>query len=171
MQTQALWDIRRLLRWLRAEDGEPIGVYGLSLGGYTATLLAAIEGDLACAIAGIPATDYVGLTRWVLPAWLLQLAEYAGVTLDRIEQIVRVISPLAFPPQVPWERRFLYAATADRLVPPATVQALWEHWGRPRLDWYEGSHTSFGWETTVRALLADALGRSGLARAPLAQSH
>jgi hypothetical protein len=162
LQTQALWDIRRLLRWLEAEDGQPIGAYGLSLGGYTATLLAALEGDLACAIAGIPATCYVGLTRWVVPAWLLQLAEYAGVTLDRIERIVRVISPLALPPKVPWDRRFLYAATADRLVPPATVHALWEHWGRPRLDWYEGSHTSFGWEATVRGLLSDALARSGL---------
>jgi hypothetical protein len=162
LQAQAIWDIRRFLKWLRAEDGTPIGVYGLSLGGYTATLLAAFEPDLACAIAGIPATDYVGLTRWVLPAWLLRLAEHAGVSLDRVEQLVRVISPLAFAPKVAWDRRFLYAATADRLVPPATVQALWEHWDRPRLDWYEGSHTSFGWETTVRGLLADALARAGM---------
>jgi hypothetical protein len=162
LQSQALWDIRRVVRWLRAAEAVPIGVYGLSLGGYTATLLAALEDDLACAIAGIPATDYVGLTRWVLPTWLLALAEYAGVTLDRIEQIARVISPLALTPRVPWDRRFLYAATADRLVPPATICALWEHWGRPRLDWYEGSHTSFGWETTVRGLLQDALERSGM---------
>jgi len=165
LQTQALWDIRRLIRWLETEDGEPIGAYGLSLGGYTAALLAALEGDLACVIAGIPATCYVGLTRWVVPGWLLQLAEYAGVTLERVERIARVISPLALEPQVPWSRRFLYAATADRLVPPATVRALWDHWGRPRLDWYQGSHTSFGFESTVRDLLTDALGRSGLVRA------
>ena len=171
LQTQGVWDIRRLVRWLRAEDGMPVGVYGLSLGGYTATLLASLEDDLACAIAGIPATDIVGLTRWVLPGWLLQLGEYAGVTLDRVEQIVRVISPLAFGPKVPWDRRFIYAATADRLVPPATVRALWEHWGRPRLDWYDGSHTSFGWESTVRELLGEALGRSGLVERRLPQSH
>ena len=162
LQTQAVWDIRRLIAWLRAEEGMPVGVYGLSLGGYTATLLASLVDDLACAIAGIPASDYVGLTKWVLPTWVLQLAEYAGVSLDRIEQLMRVISPLAFAPRVPWDRRFLYAATGDRLVPPATVRALWEHWDRPRLDWYEGSHTSFGWESTVQGLLQDALARSGL---------
>ncbi len=164
LQTQAVWDIRRLVRWLRAEEQQPVGVYGLSLGGYTATLLASLEDELACVIAGIPATDYVGLTRWVLPTWLLQLAEYAGLALDRVERLVRVISPLAMAPRVPWDRRYLYAATADRLVPPAGVRALWEHWGRPRLDWYDGSHTSFGWETTVQGLLEDALGRSGLIR-------
>ena len=162
LQAQAVWDIRRLVRWLRARNDAPVGVYGLSLGGYTATLLASLEADLACVIAGIPATDYVGLTRWVLPAWLLRLAELAGMTLDRIERIVRVISPLALRPQVPWNRRFLYAATGDRLVPPATVRALWDHWDRPRLDWYEGSHTSFGWERAVGGLLGDALRTSGL---------
>ena len=165
LQAQAVWDIRRLSAWLRAEEGMPIGAYGLSLGGYTATLLAGLEDDLACVIAGIPASDYVGLTRWVLPTWLLQLAAYAGVTLDRIEEIMRVISPLALAPRVPWDRRFLYAATGDRLVPPATVRALWEHWDRPRLDWYEGSHTSFGWESTVQGLLLEALARSGLVTA------
>jgi len=162
LQAQAVWDIRRVVRWLREEERQPIGVYGLSLGGYTATLLASLEHELACAIAGIPATDYVGLTRWVLPGWLLQLAEYAGLALDRVERLVRVISPLVMSPRVPWEHRYLYAATADRLVPPEGVCALWEHWGRPRLDWYDGSHTSFGWEAAVRGLLADALGRSGL---------
>jgi hypothetical protein len=166
LQTQAVWDIRRLLRWLHAEDGQPIGTYGLSLGGYTATLLASLEDELACAIAGIPATDYVGLTRWVLPAWLLWLAEYGGLSLDRVERLARVISPLALAPKVPWDRRFLYAATADRLVPPATVLALWQHWERPRLDWYEGSHVSFGWEATVKGLLRDALTAAGLVDGP-----
>lgn len=164
LQAQAVWDVRRLLAWLRAEDGQPIGTYGLSLGGYTTTLLAALEPDLACLVAGIPATDYVGLTRWNLPTWLLRLAEQAGLTFDRVEHLTRVISPLAMRPRVPWDRRYLYAATADRLVPPAGVHALWEHWGRPRLDWYDGSHTSFGWEATVRDLLTHALTSSGLVR-------
>ena len=141
-----------------------IGVYGLSLGGYTATLLACLEDELACVVAGIPATDYVGLTRGVFPAWLLWLAEYAGLALDRVEQLARVISPFAMTPLVPWERRYLFGARGDRLVSPRSIQTLWEHWGRPRLAWYDGSHVSFGWEGAVRELLELALTQAGLVR-------
>src|SRR5699024_6329820 len=54
-QTQALWDIRRTLAWLRSTHaGGQVGVLGYSLGGYNAALLAAVEPDLTCVIAGIP---------------------------------------------------------------------------------------------------------------------
>ena len=43
-EAQAMWDIRRLLAWVRAQ-GEPlVGVMGLSLGGYNTALLAALGG-------------------------------------------------------------------------------------------------------------------------------
>jgi hypothetical protein len=87
--------------------------------------------------------------------------ECAGVSLDRVERLTRVISPLAF-------TRASRGTAASSTAPPptasfpATIQALWQHWGKPRLDWYEGSHTSFGWESTVRGLLLDALRTSQL---------
>src|ERR1035441_3662442 len=35
--------------------------------------------------------------------------------------------------------RFLYAGIADRLVHPRDqVTRLWEHWGRPEIQWYHG---------------------------------
>lgn len=164
LQTQAVWDVRRLLAWLRVErDAPSIGVYGISLGGFTTALLASMEDDLACVIAGIPATSHTGLAHWHLPAPILRLTEHMGLAWDHLEHVVRVISPLAFAPRVPWDRRFMFAGAADRLVPPHHVHDLWRHWDRPRLEWYDGSHLSFGWEPTVRTLLAEALDRSGLA--------
>ena len=161
-QAQAVWDVRRVLGWLRARGAPAIGVYGLSSGGCTAALVAALEDDLACVIAGMPATCWVSVARRNLPPFLWRFTEWLGVPWDDIEKLVRVISPLAFAPRVPHERRFMFAGTADRLVSPHDVSALWRHWGRPRLAWYDGTHVSFALEATVHALLAEALGASGL---------
>lgn len=162
LQAQAVWDVRRLLAWLRARGAEQIGVYGLSLGGGTTALLAAFEPELACVIAGIPATCFVGLARANLPPFLLRWTEYLGMAWPDIERLCTVVSPLGMAPRVPRERRYLFAATADRLVPLAGVQALWEHWERPRLDWYHGSHVSFLREAGVRRLVHEALDASGV---------
>jgi len=162
MAAQGVWDVRRLVDWLRAEGAPAVGVYGLSLGGHTATLLAALEPDLACVVAGIAPVCYLGLARWNLPWPICAVAERLGFIDARLAGVLRVISPLAMPPRVPRGRRWLYAAMADRLVPRRQTLDLWEHWGRPRIAWYPGTHVSFGWEAEVRALLVEAFAGGGL---------
>ncbi len=165
-QTQAVWDIRRLIAWLRAEGAPRVGVQGVSLGGYTVALLASLEEDLDCVIAGIPAVDFLRLLRSHTPEILLHIARAMGIRFDRIEQLLRVISPLAHRPRVPRPRRYLYAGVADRLAPPDHALDLWHHWDRPRCEWYQGGHVSFLWERKVRDLLQEALTASGLASPP-----
>jgi hypothetical protein len=161
-QAQAVWDVRRLIEWLRAQRTPAVGVYGVSLGGYTAALVASLEAELRCAIAGNPATDFLRLMRSHLPPAILRLAEGLGFPFANLQHVLRVISPLAMPPRVPHERRFLYAGRADRLAPPDHARDLWRHWEQPRLDWYDGSHVSFLWERKVQDLLEWALRNSGL---------
>ena len=67
-----------------------------------------------------------------------------------------VVSPFAIEPGVPVERCFVYAGLVDRLASPDQARDLWEHWGRPRVAWYNGSHVSFLWEKEVRKLLLEA---------------
>jgi len=165
-QTQAVWDIRRLIGWLRAEGAPRVGVQGVSLGGYTAALLASLEEDLDCVIAGIPAVDFLRLLRSHTPEILLRIARGMGIRFDRIEQLLRVISPLAHRPRVPLPKRYLYAGVADRLAPPDHALDLWHHWDHPRCEWYQGGHVSFLWERNVRDLLQEALTASGLALPP-----
>jgi len=43
------------------------------------------------------------------------------------------------------------------MVPRRQVRALWEHWGRPQLAWYNGSHLSFSREREVEQLVSEAL--------------
>jgi dienelactone hydrolase len=162
-EAQALWDLRRWLGWIRVQGGARVGVYGLSLGGYNAALLAGFEPELACVVAGIPATSLEALVYEHGPRQLLRAAEAQGFSRAAAERVLSLVSPLALAPQVPKERRFIFAGSADQLVPPPHVAALVQHWGEPCVAWYEGAHLGFGLHEGARRLLADALREAGLA--------
>lgn len=165
---QAVWDIRRLLSWIRSQEEESlIGLSGLSLGGYIASLVASLEEGLACAILGVPVADLIEL-----------LGRHCGLrhkdprrhTVKMAEPIGRMISPLSLTPLVPMPGRFIYAGIADRLVHPREqVTRLWEHWGKPEIVWYPGGHTGFFQSRPVRRFVQAALEQSGLLDAPRTQ--
>jgi hypothetical protein len=162
-EAQAMWDIRRLLSWVRAQEAPELGVLGLSLGGYNTALLVGLEEGLACAVAGVPLADFTrAIFRHGPPLHLRDAAE-RGVEEEMIRSLKRVISPLDLPPLVPRERRFIFGAVGDRLVLPDQVRDLWRHWERPRIVWYQGGHITFRAHTNVRHLVSDALRESGLA--------
>ncbi len=161
-EAQAMWDIRRILAWVRGLDGESVGVYGLSLGGYNAALLAGLEPDLACVIAGVPATCFVSFVREHSARMVLRDQTAADLMSDDAERILRVVSPLSLPPLVPWDRRFLFAGLADRFIPAEHVRRLWEHWSRSHVTWYHGTHMTFPFERQVQQLIEDALHTTGL---------
>ena len=161
-EAQAMWDLRRWLGWIRAQGATRIGVYGLSLGGYNAALLAGLEAELACVIAGIPATDLAALVWTHGPAHIVQRDEELGLERERAERVLRVVSPLALAPRVAKERRFVFAGNADQLVPAAQVQALIQHWEQPATTWYAGAHLGFGLHAGVTRQLAEALRAGGL---------
>ncbi len=159
---QASWDLRRLISWIRCRGGTRIGIHGISLGGYTTALLASLEDGLACAIPGIPAVDFSELTWRHAPPHELRRFERQGLGRAELEQVLRPVAPLALTPKVPKERRYIYAGTADRLVPPDQVRALWRHWDQPTIHWYTGSHVSFMLHAGVRRFIKQALRDAGL---------
>ncbi len=164
-QAQAVWDVRRLIAWLKKEGAPAVGVHGVSLGGHTTVLVASLEHDLDCVIAGIPAIDFLRLATALVPSFVMNGAQRLGFAMEPLETLLRVISPLAFPPSVPRERRYLYAGLADRLASPDHARDLWHHWEKPRVAWYEGTHVSFLWESAVETLLHEALHTCGLLEA------
>src|SRR3546814_12664071 len=59
-ESQALWDLRRTLAWLRAnESGARVGVYGISLGGYNAALLSGYDKEIVRASCRERVCQYV----------------------------------------------------------------------------------------------------------------
>ena len=158
---QAVWDIRRLLSWIRSQEPDsPIGVNSISLGGYITSLVASLDDGLTCAILGVPVTDLVEL-----------LGRHSGLhhndprrdVLRLATPLGAMISPFALTPRVPMAGRFIYAGIADRVVHPRDqVTRLWEHWGRPEIVWYKGGHTGFFQSRPVQRFVQDALVQSGL---------
>lgn len=158
---QAVWDIRRLLSWVRGQEPDsPIGLNGMSLGGYIAALVASLESDLTCAILGVPVADLVTL-----------LSRHAGLkrddprrrTLTLAEPLGRMTSPLSLTPRIPERGRFFYAGVADQVVDPREQTIpLWEHWGQPEILWYQGGHAGFIRSRPVARFIDDALVQSGL---------
>jgi hypothetical protein len=159
---QTAWDLRRLTSWLRSQGATQIGVFGLSLGGYSTALLSCFEQDLACVIAGIPATDFARLSWRHGQPDSLRRAEEMGVGIGETVDLKKVVSPLVMKPRVAHERRYIFGATADQLVPPDQVRDLWRHWDRPKLHWYPGAHVTFGMHPPVRRFIDDAMRESRL---------
>ena len=160
---QAAWDIRSAIRWIRFHEPEAdVGIYGLSLGGYTAALTASLEDRLACVIAGIPATDLVDLYRRHSPLNVRRKALEHGALGPKALAVHRVVSPLVLTPKVERDRRFLFAGVGDRMSTARQARLLWEHWERPKMAWYSGGHVGFFFAGEVGRFVEDALAECGL---------
>lgn len=162
-EAQAMHDIRSLLQWVRAEPGgDQIGVLGFSLGGYNAALLACLEAELDAVIAAIPLSDLPAALWRHLPMQQLRYLESIGLTMQRLQAALQVVSPLSLKPVVPKSRLTLLAAVADQIVPPEQAVWLRDHWGIPEVQWYQGSHMSVRRESVIKAVIENALADAGL---------
>jgi len=160
-QTQALWDLRRTIAWIRAQEPEArIGVLGYSLGGYNAALLATYEEGLDFVISGIPVADFASVLWQHVPPPLKAYFEAEQLTRERYARLLHLVSPLALPPKLPAERLHLFAGSADRVVPPGQPLKLAAHWGR-QVHWFPGAHLTFRGERSVVRCIDDAFVGAG----------
>jgi hypothetical protein len=138
----AVHDFRVFVDHLEAHGVEQVGLTGLSLGGYTTALLAAVDDRLALAIPNAAVADMSTLIDSWFPANLLMrhVMPRRGIPTDAFADAVRFHSPLTYPVRLPKERLFVIGGLGDRLAPPEQSEQIWEHWGRPRLHWYPGNH-------------------------------
>jgi pimeloyl-ACP methyl ester carboxylesterase len=158
---QATWDLRRVISWLReSQEATTVGLIGYSLGGLVAALVASLEDDLACVIAGIPVVSLPELFRRHSLPPVTELADAHGVLGPAADDAHRVVSPLAMGCKVPFDRRYIFAGLADRMSTFGQARRLWLHWGRPTLAAYPGGHIGFFWSSAVKRLVDGALSDS-----------
>ena len=157
---RAVYDVHVVRNWLRQQTGLPVGLLGLSLGGYIAALLAGLCDDLDFVMPMVPPVC-IGDLAWRFFAGSRRRRDGSAPAYgrDELRAMYRVHSPLTFALRVPKERVLIIAGRGDRIVPPEHPHALWRHWGEPRIHWFSGSHLApFGREGIVAAA-ADHLAR------------
>ncbi len=158
--SQAVWDTRRLIQWARSQGAKKIGVYGLSMGSYVASLLAGIE-DIDLVMAGIPLCDIPDLFVHHAPVEQRQEAEDQGVLGVKTRELFELVSPLAVTPHTSLEKRFIFAGSDDKVSTPEQAERLWEHWGQPGIRWFAGGHVSFYWSSEVAPFVDHRLHEAG----------
>ena len=159
---QAMWDVRRLMGWLRETQEAPaVGTLGHSLGGYAAALLAGLA-QVDCSVVANPATDPSRLFWRNALSLVTRCLKTEGIREEDSARLLRVVSPLAFAPLVPKERLAVLHGVTDRVVPAVEAASLWEHWDRPRIDWQEGSHRDLLRAPETRAFFEETLRAAGM---------
>ncbi len=151
---EAVYEIRRVVHWRREETGAPVGLIGLSLGGYLAALMGGLCSDLDFVVPIVPPVC-IGDLAWRFFENTRHHREGGEATLskDELRRAFRVHSPLAHALRVPRERVLIVAGRGDRVVPPEHPAALCRHWGQSDIHWFSGSHLApFGRARVVQAI-------------------
>lgn len=143
-EAQAQWDLRRIISWVQQQDPSAMGVLGFSLGGYNTALLSSLvspdEAEFGSMAAAIPLVDIPAVFWRHGPPHMLRYMDSLGITLSDMQKLMTPVSPVSMPSQMPADRRFIIAASADRVTPPQQAIELWQHWERSNISWYQGSH-------------------------------
>jgi len=139
---QALFDLQNLVGWLLADGHPRVGAIGMSLGGYTAALLASVEARLDFLVPVIPLSSLGDFARE--QGSLSPLPEEAANQHALLESIYRRVSPLSRPSLVPPERCLVVSAQADRVTPAAHARRLSVHLRAPLQSFYGGHLLQLG---------------------------
>ncbi len=151
---QAVHDLALLIAWLRSRDDRPVGIVGLSLGGYIAALMASLVEDLDFVVPMVAPVCFGDLAfRFMSASRHYRRRPASALDPDELRDAYRIHSPLTHPLRVPRERVMIVAGRGDRVVPSEHPTRLWHHWGRPRIHWFSGSHiVPFGRRHILKAI-------------------
>lgn len=139
---QAIFDLRCFVGSLRDAGHSAVGVIGMSLGGYTAALAATLEPELDFLVPMIPLASLPDFVRE--QGGLSDSAEVAAREQALLDEVHRLVSPLAAPLLVPRERVLVIGARADRITPVSHARRLANHFGVPLFTWPGGHLLQFG---------------------------
>ncbi len=148
---QAIFDLQNLVSWLLAQGHPRVGAIGMSLGGYTAALLATVEPRLDFVVPVIPLSSLGDFARE--QGSLSPNPDEAALQHALLQSIYRRVDPIARPALVPPERCLVVAAKADRVTPAAHARRLSVHLRAPLQSFYGGHLLQLGRAEVFEAVI------------------
>ncbi len=139
---QATFELRCLIGWLRQRGHRSVGAIGMSLGGYTAALLATVEPGLGFVVPIIPLSSLADFASE--QGSLGPLPEEAAQQHALLQSIYRCVSPTARPSLLDPKRALVIAAKADRITPAVHARRLAVHLRAPLHSFYGGHLLQLG---------------------------
>ena len=119
-----MWDVRRLVSWIKDQGATSIGLYGVSLGAYVVALLAGIEEGFDAVVAGVPVVDFPLLFHEHSPVHIRARSIEHHIIGGEAEDVYRVVSPMSFEPKMARDRRFIFAGHGDLWVPKISSRVV-----------------------------------------------
>jgi predicted alpha/beta-hydrolase family hydrolase len=138
---QAMWDLRGLIAWIRTRTHGPVGIAGMSLGGYTTSLLATVMDDLAFAVPFIPLADF---TDVVAEHEALRGVSVPASLVESGKRAMAKVSPLARASKIAPEKVLVVGAKGDAITKIAHAEQLANHFHAPLFTFPGGHLLQFG---------------------------
>lgn len=138
----AIHDLRVFVNHLQSRGVANIGAAGISLGGYTAALLACVDDRLDYCIPVVPAVSPIdAFLEWQPTGMLLAgLMRSQGISVAEMRGLVAIHNPLTYRSPMAGKRVLVIGGAGDRVTEPHHVDLLHRHWPGSTMHWFPGNH-------------------------------
>ncbi|HTQ40144.1 MAG TPA: alpha/beta hydrolase family protein [Pirellulales bacterium] len=143
---QAVKDIRFAAAWLAAQDEvdpQQLGIFGISLGGITASLAAAAEPRFVKVCPVLAGGDLSLVLRDSQEKHLAAAKQHwlaHGHSLDELTELMKTVDPCSYAAYLSGRKVLMFNALHDEVIPRPCTDSLWEAFGRPNIEWYDCGH-------------------------------
>ena len=141
---QGALDLQTLISILQSDGDQPIGIAGVSLGGFFSLLLSCLDERIAFSIPMIAHMDLAALTRDapVLGRMRREL-NARGYRISDLQNLLTTLGWYDLSPAISPDRIYPHAGNNDRFFPASTVKKQFDSFGIPKIEWYRATHMTF----------------------------
>lgn len=140
---QSTFDTRYLLDYLSLNlETEKVGLCGMSLGGYTAALMAGLDSRFKFVMPIVPIVSIPdAMLAWrPLDRAIKKIIADHQVDILTLRKTMAAHSPLSFEPLLESNELMIVAGIGDKMAPPSHAEQLQSHWENCNIHWFRGSH-------------------------------